>query len=201
MSLGRAEKIERVHRGESDCKRGRIGEADIFAGHAHQAAREVERVFAGFEHAREPVESGVGIGIAHGLVQRGDEIEMLLARFVVGQKLVLQHVFETFARDDAAARGIGRGAEDHGFESVVGGASIAIGDLRDAVENVVGDFDLLVAEAAFFVGERAMQKVDDLLGGKRVENVNLHARKQRRDDFEGGIFGGGADQQNVPAST
>src|SRR6185437_16478274 len=125
MALWRAEKIESVHRRKSDLERRRIGEADVFAGHANEAAREIEGVFAGFEHAREPVKSRVGIGIAHGLVQRGDEIEMLLARFVVGQELVLQDVFETFPRNDAAASGIWRGAEDDGFESIVSRAAVA----------------------------------------------------------------------------
>src|SRR5579872_3102620 len=97
MAFWRAEKIECIHRRKSDLKCGRISEADVFAGHANETAREIERVFSGFEHAREPVESRVGIRVAHGFVQRGDEIEMLLARFVVGEQLVLENVFETFA--------------------------------------------------------------------------------------------------------
>ena len=103
MAFRRAEEIESVLRGEGDGERGRFGEADVFAGHAHHAAREVERVFAGFEHAREPVEGRVGIGVAHGLVQRGDEVVVLFAGFVVAQELSLQDVFEEFGREDLGA--------------------------------------------------------------------------------------------------
>jgi hypothetical protein len=71
ITFWHAEKIESVFGGESDGERAGFGEADVFAGHAHQAAGEIERIFAGFEHAGEPVEGGVGIGVAHGFVERG----------------------------------------------------------------------------------------------------------------------------------
>ena len=101
MAFGSAKKIESIFCGESDRERAGFGQADVFTGHAHHAAGEIERVFARFDHAREPIERGVGIGIADGLVERGDEIEMLLAGFVVTQKFALQNVFEEFAGDDA----------------------------------------------------------------------------------------------------
>ncbi len=99
IAFGYAEKIEGVFGRKSDGERAGFGEADVFAGHADQAAGEIERVFAGFEHAHEPVESGVGIGIAHGFVERGDEIEVLFAGFVVAEEFALEDVFEEFAGD------------------------------------------------------------------------------------------------------
>ena len=94
IAFGRAEEVESLFCGESDGESVGFGQADVFAGHAHHAAREIERVFAGFEHAREPVERGVGVGIADGFVQRGNEIEVLLAGFVVEEQFALQDVFE-----------------------------------------------------------------------------------------------------------
>ena len=79
VALGRPDEIERLLGGERHRQRAGLGQADIFAGHAHHAPREVERVFARFEHARQPIERRVGIGIAHRFVQRGNEVEMLLA--------------------------------------------------------------------------------------------------------------------------
>jgi hypothetical protein len=55
VPFGRAEEIEGVFGRERDGERARFGEADIFAGHAHHAAREIKWVFSRFEHAREPV--------------------------------------------------------------------------------------------------------------------------------------------------
>src|SRR5204863_341942 len=48
-----------------------------------------------------------------------------------------------------------------------------------------------------FVRERAAKKLDDLRRGERLEDVNLGAGKKRGDDFERGIFGGGADERDV----
>ena len=44
-----------------DHQRGRIGEADILARHPDQPPRQEERVFAAFEHPREPVECRIRI--------------------------------------------------------------------------------------------------------------------------------------------
>ncbi len=63
-AFGHADEVDRLLRGDADEQRLRIGHADVFAGEADQAAHDVERVFARFEHAREPVERGVGVGAA-----------------------------------------------------------------------------------------------------------------------------------------
>jgi len=69
MAFRRTKEIESILGGERNGKGTGFGQADIFTGHAHHAAREIERIFAGFEHAREPVKGGVGIGVADGFVQ------------------------------------------------------------------------------------------------------------------------------------
>src|SRR5208283_2345231 len=52
-------------------------------------------------------------------------------------------------------------------------------------------------EAAFGIGKGAAEKIDELRSGKRVEDIDLGAREERGDDFEGGVLGGGADEENV----
>src|SRR5258707_15724584 len=42
-----------------------------------------------------------------------------------------------------------------------------------------------------------MEEFDDLRGGVGFKDVDLGAGEKRGDDFEGGIFGGGADEENV----
>ena len=138
MAFRDADKIGGLHGGDGDAERGGVGEADIFAGHAHQAARDVKRSFAGFEHAREPVKRGVGIGITHRLVQRGNQVVMLLAGLVVQEEFALQCGGQQIFSDDASAVGFGNGGAHQGFESVVGGAGVAIGENGDALENAVG---------------------------------------------------------------
>src|SRR5258708_497051 len=106
MAFGCAEKVESVARGESYSKSAGFSETNVFAGHAHEAAREVERIFAGFQHAGEPIESGVGIGVADGFVKRGDEIVVLIAGFVVAEQFALQNVGEKFFIEMAISRGV-----------------------------------------------------------------------------------------------
>src|ERR1700758_61697 len=42
-----------------------------------------------------------------------------------------------------------------------------------------------------------MEKFYDLRGGVGFEDIDLGAREERGDDFKGGIFGGGADEEDV----
>src|SRR5215467_10222249 len=233
IAFGRTDEVEGIFRGERDGESSGFSEADVFAGHAHHAARDVQRIFAGFDHAREPVERGVGIRVANGFVKRGDEIEVLFAGFVVAKKFALKDVFEKLGSDDARAfpgsrffgMGLGRakarpysvgggwgvfaklgrsmlrpyraGAFDGEFERVVSGAGIAVGKRSDAKKNVVGDFDGFVAQAAIFVGEGAAEELDDLRRRERLEDVNLGAGEKWRDNFEGRVFSGSADEGDV----
>src|SRR5882762_5325199 len=162
MAFGRAEKIEGTFRGESDGEGAGFGEADVFAGHADHAARKIERIFAGFEHAREPIEGRVGIGVADGFVQGGDEVVVLLAGFVVPKEFPLQYVFEELRRDDAHAFLTRLRPADGKLESVVTGPGVAIRERGDAKENVIGSFDRFVSKTVFSVVQGAPEKFSDL---------------------------------------
>jgi hypothetical protein len=82
--------MDGVAGGHTQRERVRFGEADVFDRHADYAAGDVERIFSGFEHASEPVEGGVGIAVANRFVQRGDDVVMLFAAFVVEQNTLLE---------------------------------------------------------------------------------------------------------------
>ena len=57
--------------------------ADILGGKDDHAARDKERILAGFDHSRHPVKGGIGIAATHALDERGDDVVVLLARTVV----------------------------------------------------------------------------------------------------------------------
>ena len=80
LALRRAEEVVRLLGGQRERERPRVGVADVLGREAHEPARDVERILAGVEHARHPVERGVGVGVAQRLVQRRDEVVVLLAR-------------------------------------------------------------------------------------------------------------------------
>ena len=204
VAFGSAEKIESIACSEGEGEGAGFGEADIFTGHADDASREIQAIFAAFDHADEPIESGVGIGVAHGFVERGDEVVVLFARFIVAEEFALEDIFEEFARDAAdggrTARGGGiggLGAAGAEFEGVVGDAGVAIGIGGDAEKDVVGGIEMRVTKAAFGISEGAVEEIDDLRGGEGIENVDLGAGEERGDDLEGRIFGGGADEEDV----
>ena len=53
---------------------------------------------------------------------------MFFAGLIVGQQLLLEHIFEQLCRQHEAAFGIRRRAAHERFESVVGRAGIAVRD-------------------------------------------------------------------------
>ena len=93
--------------------------------------------------------------------------------------------------------GTGRGGARQRFQRVVRGARVAVGEDGDAFEHAFGDVELLVAQAALFVGHGALQQAEDLVAGERLQRVHARAREQGSDHLEGRIFRGRADQDDV----
>src|SRR5437016_14127797 len=184
MAFGGAKEIKGVLGSKADGGRAGFRETDVFAGHADNATREIQRIIAGLEHTREPVESGVGIGIANGFVQCGNEVEVLLAGFVIAKEFPLQHVFEKFRGDEARTFFTALRAADGKLERVVSGPGVAIREGGDAEENVVESFDGCASEAALLVIEGAAEKLDDLWSCERFEDIDLGAREKRGNHFE-----------------
>ncbi len=133
------EEVHGVAGGEAEVERFGGGEADVFDGHADDAARDVHGVFAGLEHAREPVECGVGIGVANALMQGGDDVVVLLAFFVVEQDAALHGFGSERLGDEAFAAAFAQAGSD--FERVEGVAGVAAGVGGDGGESVVVGFD------------------------------------------------------------
>ncbi len=93
--FGGAEEVHGVAGGEAEVEGFGGGEANVFDRHADDAAGDVHRVLTGGQHAGEPVESGVGVGVADRFVEGGDKVVVLLALFVVEEDALL----EGFRRD------------------------------------------------------------------------------------------------------
>ena len=83
------------------------------------------------------------------------------------------------------------------FEGVVGAAGVAAGVGGDLAKGVVVGLEVEVAEAAIGVGEGALQELDDLIFGELLEDVDAAAGEESAVDFEGWIFGGGADEADA----
>src|SRR2546421_8272528 len=72
--FGHADFFDDVESGGGDGKGARVGVADVLGGEDRDAPRDETRVFAGFEHPRDPVDGGVGVGAAHGFDEGGGGI-------------------------------------------------------------------------------------------------------------------------------
>ncbi len=123
FAFGAAEKIVGVLGGVRLHKRLRVGEADVLHRHAHHAPREVKRRLAAVDHAAEPVKRRVGVGAAHRLVQRADEVVMAVAVLVVERRAALHEGGKLFRLD--GLRAVMRGGE-HILGEIEHGAAVAV---------------------------------------------------------------------------
>ena len=191
LALGEADEMKRPLRGGRHGERIRIRHADVFRGEAHEAPQDVHGVFAPLEHAREPVERGVGIGSPQGLVKCGDEIVVLLTRLVVEQRLALGGLAHQPGIDPAALACQGRG----GFENVQGRARVPR-CLKTATRRSASSSasKLHGAQAPLGVLQGAAEKRDDVLFLQSFQHEHARAGEQGRDDLEGRVFRRRADE-------
>src|SRR5690606_22702210 len=105
------------------------------------------------EHASEPVERRVGIASAHGLVQRRDEVEVLLAALVVRREAMLKRLagrgeIDSPARADEPGRRL---------EHAERPPRVAVGRDREELERVLVHREPGAAESALLVRERVLE--------------------------------------------
>ncbi len=126
VALGDPQKMDGLHGGDGLFERARIGQADVFDRHTHQPAGDIHAVLARFQHAAQPIKRGIHIARSDGFVERGNQVEMLFAGFVVEQDLALQRVFDRLACEEAVFRS-GRGE----FQNIERGTRVAVRIGRD----------------------------------------------------------------------
>ena len=187
FALGRPEEIIGILGGVADHQRLRIGEADVLHRHPHHAPRQKQRIFAGIQHAREIIQRRIGIGAAHRFMQRRDQIVMAVGGFVVDRRAALQDLLQLRGVEDLV---LARGAPDL-FGERQRGAAIAIGHphqhrARLRIERQLPALDLFGMRVKLF----------DRGSIERMKHQHARARQQRGVEFEGRIFGGGADQHH-----
>ena len=64
-------------------KRLRVGVANILRSVNHNAASDKLRILPSIDHAREPIDRGIGVATAHGLDERTDDVVVHVAVFVI----------------------------------------------------------------------------------------------------------------------
>ena len=89
VALGRAKPLVGVPGGDRLRQRLRIGQPDVLDSHTHDAARDIDRMLAAREHAREPVEGRVHVRGPHRLVERADQVVVAFLCLVVERSAAL----------------------------------------------------------------------------------------------------------------
>ena len=132
-------------------ERQRVGHPDVLGGEDHEATRDEPRVLAGLEHPGQPVEPGVGVGAADRLDERGDDVVVLV--LAVPDRARRERGLRERQRDLVGA-GLHRerGRDLERGEEV---PTVALGPVDEVLERVLGDREVVVAEASLGVGERA----------------------------------------------
>ena len=166
VALRHADEVHGVFRRDGDGERLRVRVADVLRCEAHQPAGDVQRIFAGFEHARQPVDGRIRIAVAHRFVQRRDQVVMLLAGLVVQERAPLDRLVDPRGVDIAPASGDRRRRHAQ-LEQVQRHPRVAVGIKRDRAQRLRVDRRLLAAEAALRIGERARQNRLDVTAGQR----------------------------------
>ena len=155
--------------------------ADVLAGHAHQAAGDVQRVAAAIQHAAAPVQGGIRGAAAHGLVQGGDLIVELIPALVEAPPAASRGLRHQAFLDLAL------GQLGNGLQQIQQPPSIAVRQVDQQLGGGIGQGDPQGCGGPFkdLLERRLVQGFQDMHSGPG---------KQRRVHLEGRIFGGGTDE-------
>ena len=197
LALGRSEEVVGVLGRQRDRERLGIGQPDVLRRHADEPPRDEEPVLARLEHPGQPVERRVGIRVAHGLVERADQVVVLLARLVVEERLLLRRLADRLdgeARRRAALAAGGAEEPRGDLQDVQRGAGVALRQRHDRRHGVGIQLETEAAQAAVGVRHRPADDRLEIRLGQPLQHVDAAAREQRRDHLERRVLGGRADQ-------
>ena len=186
FTLGTAQPFIGLPRLQANRLRLRVGQPDVFHGHAGDATGEKTRVFAALQHAGKPIKRGIRVRSTHRLVQRGNQIVMLFAGFVVFRGPLHQPFGQRVAGDFTA----GFPCRDL-FDQVQQCAPVAI---RHFQKRLAGITVKRQGAAQILLG--ALCQPFQISQIKPRENQHLTARQHRGVQLKAGVFGGRPDQQD-----
>ena len=175
-------------------QRLRIGESDILGGEDDDPPGDEHRVFAGFEHSREPVDRCVRVGPAHRFDERGDGVEVRVSAFVIGQRS-LSDARHGLNGDDAIAS---LSVADGCFQRVERNSRIAAAELGESIERICVDGDRALSESAVGVVEGMVQECENVITLQGFEFEHPSSAQERSDHLERWILRRRADQGDCP---
>ena len=79
LGLGQSHVFKRLGSRHRNHQRLGVGHADVFAGQHNEAPHDEASVFASLEHARQPIQTCIGIAAANALDERTDDVVMVIS--------------------------------------------------------------------------------------------------------------------------
>ncbi len=174
IALRHSQKMARLVGGDGDLQGLGIGHPDILAGKAHQPPGDVQRILAAVQHPREPVDRRVGVAVAHGFMEGGDEVVMLLAVLVVEQGAPVHALGQHGVGNVHGAVLIHMSVEHGHLQGVERRPSVSVGEAGDGLDLRLADFDLRVAQA-FGALEGVVQQDHHVFGREGLQHEDLAA--------------------------
>ncbi len=188
LPLRRAEEVVGVLGRVGDQNGQGVGLTDVLDRHAHDAARQIERVFAPVQHPRQPVERRVRIRSAHRLMQGRDEVVVLFPRLVVGGGAFLKHARQRLhvQRFDVlqVEQHLGHGQQI---------AAVAIRQRQHGLTRLGRQRQELAHQRLGPIEQQVQRSVVQPL-----QHIDLRPRQQGAVQLEARVFGRGADQGDDP---
>ncbi len=189
FALGTAKAFLYIPGGHAQRQRTRVGIADIFTGHAHHAARQIQWVTATVDHPRKPVQGRVGIGTTNRLVQCRYLVVERLAALVEAASTVTQQALQQPDIDFAAVFGQVRGV----LQQVEHAPTVAIGGGHQNRKPLIAQGQLPLAQPALF-GQGTIDQLAQRRLVQAFEHVDTRPGQQGVVELERGVFGGRADK-------
>ena len=207
-----------VFAGEDDDAAG--DEAEVFARMEHFREPVDGAFFVGRAHALDEGADGVVMGVAFSVVDDGfllnrvfgdgkSEVDNggggVLIGVVVGIGDPGLGLCPLSGRGSISAGGSdpgyrrGRRREDADFQSIQAFAGVSVRELGEMRAGIGVHQHIVIAEAAFFVGEGAIDELFKLRDLERLELENLGAGDESAVDVEKRVVGRGADEPEVSA--
>ncbi|EQD36798.1 glycine/D-amino acid oxidase, partial [mine drainage metagenome] len=136
----------------------------------------------------------MGIGAAHGFVQRGDLIVELIAALVEAPPRSACHFLRALERDPRLRRRARFGQTRGELQHVERAPAIAVGGARDQLQRGRLRLQPERAEPPLAIGERRAQQAHQSRLLERLQHIHPRPRQQRAHHFERRILRRGADE-------
>ena len=190
LPLRGAETFLRLPGVERQVQCTRIGVANVFAGHPHDAPRHIERITAAVDHPRQPIERGVRVRSTYRLMQRRDLVVEDVPALVEASHAAGDHLRDGRRRDLLARRHPGRQ-----FEKIQRPAGIAVGAACEQMRGLLRQAQPTLAKPLHGLLEGTRQDARDVLRLQGMKQIDPCTREQRIVQREGRILGRGPDKR------